>query len=209
MPSIRFQFVLLVGMLTQSTTPVRTGFVTELTEEDLSAIRMLVPESPWLLNGEVGFAGRQFVNAYLPPTTANSVLQRGVLIPVSRRMLDPRTNKPTGWTVERAEQYAQVAIPGRKFDRIQSNLDINLPFRVIDHFDDVELVALVLFLRSNSSSRGEPTTTVQPWPILSVNRQNDGSVRVMLLEKAMQGQAIILRRNGQTWTIVSIGIWAA
>ena len=106
MPSILFQLVLSWGMLTQSTspTPIRTGFATALTEQDLAAINMLLPEKPWLLTGDPGqFSVAQFVEAYLPPTTATPVLRRGTSLFVSRR-IEFSTHKPIGeWTVDQPQ----------------------------------------------------------------------------------------------------------
>ena len=113
----------------------------------------------------------------------------------------------TGWTVQRTESYAQVAIPGRTFDDIQDDQDPNRPFRVIGRFEDEELVRLVQFLRSNPPTRGpEP---IPFWPILSIERKADDSVQVFLRGGVGRGQAITLRQTGQDWVIVIVGMWIA
>jgi hypothetical protein len=183
----------------------------ELTEADLSAIETLLPERPWLLMGlRTQIPVRQFVDAYLPPTTDTSVLRRGTAIGVWRSLEIP-TLKPIGqWSADSsfAFQWAQVEIPGRNFEDIHDNLDMNRPFRVGSRFDDAELVSLVEFLRSNSGT-GEPASTLQPWPVQSVERLNDGSVRVSLLQGALRGQSVHLRQSGQTWVILDVAIWIA
>jgi hypothetical protein len=191
--------------------PVRTGIAMELTEKDLSAIGMLLPEQPWLLMAETGqFPLRQFIDAYLPPATATSMLRRGTAISVWRQ-IDIRNNSFAGeWTADRPGfEWAQLTIPGSTFDDIQNELDNNRPFRVVGRFDDGELVSLIEFLRSNATNDGNISTYIRPWAIRYIDRANDGSVRVMLLEKAMQGQSIHLRQTGQTWVVLGIGMWAA
>jgi hypothetical protein len=80
------------------------------------------------------------------------------------------TVKPTGeWTSDPRYEHAQVAIAGGSFDQIESYMDINQLFHVIDPFDDGELVGLVEFLRSNTRNTRAATTNVQPWPILPSN----------------------------------------
>jgi hypothetical protein len=157
MLNIAFQFVVLWAWLTQSSTTVtlRTGDVArQLTEQDVAALEQVLPSGakPWLLNGDPGQTRDIIVIlAYLPPTTATSILRRGVVISV-KRQIAPLPE----WTVQRSEPYAQVAIAGRNFDQIQGDQDINRPFRVIGRFDDSELVQAVQSLRSDPAP--------MPWP---------------------------------------------
>jgi hypothetical protein len=191
--------------------PVRIGFATALTEQDLAAINVLLPEKPWLLTGDPAqYAITEFVDAYLPPTTSTALLRRGTEAFVSRR-IDIRTHKPTGeWTAARQPfQWAQVAIPMRAFEDIQHDLDLNRPFRVVGQFDDDELISLVTFLRSNARNDGDLSRTVQLWPILTIKREQDGSVEVSLREKRLTGQSLDLRQTGQDWIIIRFGRWGA
>ena len=208
MLSMAFQFVGLLASLVQSvaTMPLRTGEVaTELTEQDIAALELVLPAAgkPWLLNGDTAqFGNLQFVQAFLPATVSTPALRRGTVISVVRR------NPLDAWVVQRAESYAQVTIPGRTFDQIAGDQDINRPFRVIGPFDDSELVRLVESLRSDPTPLGRDFS-IQAWPILSVVRKTDDSVEVMLRGAAMQGQVIMLRQAGQDWIVVVVGVWAA
>jgi hypothetical protein len=201
------QLALLFVSLGQSATiPLRTGVVArQLTNAEVAALEMVLPKgsTPWLLNGDhVPFLlNRQYVEAFLPPTLETPLLRRGMFVSVERR-------SPTSpWVVQRTEAYAQVAIPGRRFDDIRDDHDINRPFRVIGRFEDEELVSLVHFLRSNPPTRGG--VAIQLWPILWNKRNADDSVDVPLMEGPSHGQALTLRRSGQDWEIVSTGGWAA
>jgi hypothetical protein len=201
------QLAFLFAWLTQSvTTPVRTGDVArQLTEQDVAAIEHLLPSGakPWLLSGDPAQApGREYVQAYLSPTNITPVLRRGTVITLTRRT---RPFPDTDWTVQETRSYAQVAIPGRAFDDIKGEQDVNRPFLVFGPFDDDELVRLVEFLRSDPRSQPE---RIQSWPIVSVQRQGS-SVQVLLRGGVMRGQSIILRQAGQDWVIVNVGTWIA
>jgi hypothetical protein len=207
MVNIAFQLVVLWACLTQSgtTVTIRTGDVArQLTEQDVEALELVLPAGakPWLLNGDhVQVGNLQVVDAYLPPTTATPTLRRGQIIGVSRQIFPT-----TEWITGAAQSYAQVAIPGRNFDQIAGDQDINRPFRVVGRFDDTELVRLIVFLRS-TPRRG--TDAIQSWPILSVNRRADDSVEIRLRGAPLQGQKIRLRQAGQDWVIVSVAMWSA
>src|SRR5262245_17802316 len=145
----------------------------------------------------------QYAQAFLPATVSTPALRRGTVITVERR-------KPLdAWVAQRAESYAQVAIPGRNFDQIQGDQDLNRPFRVFGRFDDTELVQLVEFLRSNPPTPGVGPNAIQSWPILSIFRRGDDSVEVFLRGAANQGQVIMLRQAGQNWIAVSVRMWIA
>ena len=204
-----FVICLLCLSITQSTTvPPRTGDVArQLTEQDIAALELILPSGtkPWLLNGDPGDQPKtQYIEAFLSPTTTTSRLRRGPLIRVRRQTWE---NPPTAWTVHWTGLYAQVAIPGRTFDQIENDQDMNRPFRVIGRFEDTELVRLVDFLRTNSTVRGTENERIQPWPILVIVRQADNSVEVMLRGAVMQGQFIRLRQTGQDWVVLGLGIW--
>lgn len=203
-----FQLAVLFAWFAQSgTTPLRTGDVArQLSEQDVAGLEAALPAGakPWLLDGEPAQApGLEYVAAYLSPTNTSPVLRRGMVVTVVRRIRPPVGE----WSLLRTESYAQVAIPGRSFNDIQGDQDINRPFRVIGRFDDDELIRLVHFLRSNPPTRG--LDRIQPWPFLSMQRKADDSVQVMLRGSVGRGQAITLRQAGQDWVIVSVGMWIA
>ena len=96
----------------------------------------------------------EHVEAYLAPTTTTPELRRGTVV-----------------SGQLTRSYAQVAIPGRSFDQIDDEQDINRPFQVIGNFDDAELVSLVQLLRSNPPTRG--MASIESSPILSIRRIED------------------------------------
>src|SRR5262249_48040611 len=173
LPDSLVQFVVLWAWLTQSSTTVtlRTGDVArQLTEQDIAALELVLPAGgkPWLLNADnAQDANSQYVQAFLPATVSTPALRRGTVITVERR------NPLDAWVAQRAESYAQVAIPGRNFDQIQGDQDLNRPFRVFGRFDDTELVQLVGFLRSNPPTPGVGPDAIQSWPILSIIRKGN------------------------------------
>jgi len=202
--------VLLVTLTQSAIPPPRTGDVArQLSVWDIRELEILLSSEgkPWFLNGDVTDApGTQAIEAYLPPTTTTPDLRRGPVVIVRRR-----THPITGvvyseWIVEHTGSYAQVAIAGRGFDEIQGDQDINRPFRINGHFEDAELARLVRFLRSTPPT-ADPVNPIKLWPIVSVTRQADGLVGVLLREVAMQGQAITLRQAGENWIIVAVGRW--
>ena len=209
-----FQLTLLFA-LQAPTVPLRTGDVArKLSQEDVAAIERTLPsgEKPWLLNGERGqVVLSEYIEAYLSTTATTPALRRGMVVSVMRR-IRPAVGE---WSLSRTESYAQVAIPGRSFDDIQGDQDINRPFRVIGRFDDDELIRLVRFLRSDPPYRGRSDAPyrgpghIEPWPILSVQRKDDDSVDVTLRGGNLRGQQVTLRQSGQDWVIVSVGMWIA
>jgi hypothetical protein len=185
--TIAFQFLVLWGSLTQSgTTTLRIGDVArQLTEPDVAALELVLPSGakPWLLNGDPAQIPKaQVIQAFLSPTTTTPALCRGPLIWVKRGIAPP-----TAWSAQPAESYAQVMIPGRTFDQIEGDQDINRPFRVIGRFDDTELIRLVEFLRSNPPTRVGGSNAIRPWPILSIDRKADDSVEVCFGEPLCRG----------------------
>lgn len=203
MLTLAFQFVVSLLIIQSSSIPIRTGDVArQLTGQDLADLELVLPSGakPWLFNGDPSrIPGVLSIQAYLSPTTATSTLRRGTVFTVTRRTLPL-----TAWTVERSWSYAQVAIPGRQFDKIEGDQDINRPFFVISNFDDTELVGLVRFLRSDPPTVGGK---VSHWPILDIQREVDDSVEVRTRGAVGQGQVITLRQTGSGWAIIRVGMW--
>ena len=198
------QLAVLVAALMQSPAmPLRIGDVArQLTDADVTALEMVIPSgsTPWLLSGEYTSIGlAQYIEAFMPPTVETQVLRRGTIISADRR---PSTSP---WVLGATWSYAQVAIAGRRFDDIRDDRDMNRPFRVVGNFTDDDLVHIVQLVRSDPPTR-DP---IRPWPILWVKRWPDDSVHVDLLEEVTHGQAIILRKSGQDWLIVTVTSWAA
>jgi hypothetical protein len=207
---ISSQLFLLLAFLMQSPAPpIRIGDVArQMTEQDVAALESLLPSGarPWLLIGVRWWEKR--VEAYLAPTTTTPALRRGTVV-----------------SGQLTRSYAQVAIPGRSFDQIDDEQDINRPFQVIGRFSDEELVSLVQLLRSNPPTRG--MHSIESWPILAISRIEDdccdygrrfpSGVEVLLRETDLGGQVIKLRQapqetpawvsSSKDWIIVAIGTW--
>jgi hypothetical protein len=115
MVQIAFQILtLLVPFMQSPATPLRIGDVARrMTEQDITALESLLPSGakPWLLIGVRTWG--EHVEAYLAPTTTTPALRRGTVV---------------SW--QRTGSYAQVTIPGRSFDQIDGDQDINRPFQV-------------------------------------------------------------------------------
>ena len=182
----------------------------QLSEQDIAGLEAALPsgEKPWLLNGDHGNAGGvEFIEVYLSPKETTPALRRGTVIEVMYRNPSASSDEATGWTVLETHPYAQVAIPGRSFDDIQGDQDINRPFDVFGRFDDDGLVRLVQFLRSDPPLTG--SEHIQPWPILSLQRKVDDSVQVFSRKDYRHGQVITLRQIGEDWMVVTVGDWVA
>jgi len=143
------------------------------------------------------------------PTRATPLIRRGTAVSLSR-LTDPRSGKVGEWTADdRPYEYAQVAIAGRRFEEIRDEYDLNRPFRVIGRFEDEEIIELVNFVRSKANEERDGIT-IRAWPILSLDHDPRGSVRVMLWEKPHGGQTLLLRLEGKdNWVITAVGVWAA
>ena len=209
--NIAFQLIATLALFAQSAAaPLLIGPIAErLTEQDVGAIQTALPDGTrsWLLIGDpVQAPGLEWIEAYLPATTNTPELRRGNKIGISRWTTPSRRS---GWTVERTESYAQVAIPGRNLDEITGSSDINRPFRVLGRFNDNELVSLVRFVRSDPPTRGGESTAIKPWPIREIQRQEDDSIEVSTLGGETSGQVIKLRKDGKDWVILAVGRWAA
>jgi hypothetical protein len=122
----------------------------------------------------------------------------------------PTDCQPTtsAWTADQPYEYAQVAIPGRPFDEIHNEHDLNRPFRVVGRFEDEDVIGIVNLIRSKAGAVQNGKIIV-PWPIRSIDHGPDGSIRVMTWEKLLQGQEFSLRREGNNWLITVVAMWIA
>jgi hypothetical protein len=187
--------------------PIRTGDIArQLTKQDVDAVKAVLPSggNPWLLNGDPGLDSNiYYIEAYLTPTAETAAVRRGPLVRAMRQI-----KPPSSWKVQRPNQtYAQVAIRGRSFDRIQGDQDINRPFVVSGKFEDAELVKVVEFLRSNPAM--DASNSVQSFPILTLARQASDIVKVRTRGGPTKGQSITMRLDGQKWVLVSVSNWVA
>jgi hypothetical protein len=110
------------------------------------------------------------------------------------------------WTLQQKHRYAQLVLPGRAFEQINGERDLNRPFRVHGEFTDEELVSLVTFLRAKPSwlNGVERHPVEADWPVTVVNREPDGTVAASLSRDQWQGQRVILRRRANSWTIIRL-----
>ena len=210
--------VFAVGV-SQALTPLRVGDVAQqLSTQDVVDIESAgsaVGSSPWLFVGVRGqVVSLQSVAMYLPPETATSELRRGRMIELVRVL--PQADiasmmqlTPGVWTVKGTDNYAQVRVADRDFDRIEDDRDVNRPFQVVGKFDDVELVSLVRFLRSSPiGPTPDARTATGPvhgeWPIQQLVRQST-SIDIDFMAGHLAWERVRLRQQGPDWVILSIG----
>jgi hypothetical protein len=197
--------ILAFAQLAPSTS--RTGdLARSLTEEDIATFEQMVGARPWLVDGV--FLGpeskSQSITAYFEPTTVTPMVRRGAYLKFTRDL----NSSPGPWSgVGSAQPYFQVAVPGRPFQQIENDEDLNRPFTVKGSFQNEELVELVTFLRSNPGvipSRGQGT--VGKLPIASLERLKDGSVRAEWNYdlRLHTGQTAVVEKRGSNWAVVSL-----
>lgn len=186
--------------------PVRLGNIArQLTNQDIAAFEAELGEKPWLLNGDPSQDGSHYISAYLPPSFADSTTRWGGVVTFSRFLI------PTAgeWKISGFPSwYAQVALPGRPFDQIQGDQDVNRPFKVIGRIGNDELIQIVTFLRSAPRLAAGPGGIgggqVQLLPILSVTRLANNSVSVVLRSGIQQGQRVVLEKRGGGWVVTDL-----
>ena len=148
---------------------------------------------PWLLfaqQTQVGGSQLQIVHAYGPPTVSTPELRRGFVVFISRTF-DPITGAGRGWALQSKTNYAQVALAGRDFARIEGEQDGIRPFIVRGTFSDTELIALVRLIRLNPS--------IHELPISHVTQEADGTTVVFLHTTANSGYIAKVRWEGARW----------
>jgi hypothetical protein len=208
---------------------VRVGKIANaLSDQDIADLeRVAAPDGarPWLILGPDTMNENfvQSVQAYFAPETATPDLRRGQLVWVERRLLTfsiistaPIPLSPTGqpiWVLKSRGTYAQVAVPGRDFAKIDGDGDINRPFSVSGPIDDDELIRLVRFVRSKPAGPAvkdnryvDPTVVSLvhgDWPILSVSGDTS-MVTVRLRADDASWQEVTLFQSGVKWMVVSI-----
>jgi hypothetical protein len=184
---------------------------TVLSDDDVREILRLsacVPASPWLLTGWRGqLTNIQFTEIYCAADKTDGALRRGEVSWVSRKQISDGVWEP--WTFQRKFRYAQLVPPGRTFEQVNGERDLNQPFRVIGEFGDEELVSLVNYLRAHPSwvNGGARDQVQADWPVTVVNRDADGAVVATLSKDRWEGQRVILRRTASAWTILRLNHW--
>lgn len=196
--------VLAVGAQ-QLDAPRRLGDVAvRLSEDDVSQLERLAGETSWLLLGHrAQFSNDWSVEVYARPSTAGGLLRRGVMV---WAWTEPPAPRQWQTTDAMRMSWAQVKLPGRAFDDIRDEQDVNRPFRLVGAFEDAELVRLVEFLRSGPDIAGAAGTDIvaRTSPIAHVERKPDGLVEVQLLLDEWEQQVVTLRPAGDSWSPVRI-----
>jgi hypothetical protein len=207
--------------------PARIGsLIQRLSDQEIADVMRIATTNggtPWLLNATPSQLGIfQSVEAYCIPATTNQELRRGSLVSAWRRQAPEAAASWQPWTLQWRGEYAQVSIPGRDFDRVGGEQDVNRPFGVSGKFSDEELVGVVRFIRSKPvfERDGERTAIESGWAILSVSRMEPESLRlrrivtptddcvaVKLRKDDWSGQVIILGKQGAGWIILEVGSW--
>jgi hypothetical protein len=205
MRSILLQLVAL-ALAQASATTARTGDIARsLTAEDIATVERMVGTKPWLVEGRrpAGSPSKsQTIQAYFAPTTVTPNLRRGAYLTFTRE-LNPG---PGPWEgVGSARPYFQVAVPGRPYEQIENDNDLNRPFTVKGNFQNDELIELVTFIRSNPEvPEGRGRGKVGTSPISFIERLPDGSARVEWQFEPNQGQRAILEKRGANWALISV-----
>ena len=194
MRSVLLKLVVLALMQTSAPT-MRTGDVARsLTAEDIATIEAMAGEKPWLVDGRPSLgppAKSQTIQVYFTATTVTPGLRRGAYMTFTREL-----NPPSPWQgVGSARPYFQVAVPGRAYEQIENDNDLNRPFIVKGNFQNDELVELVTFIRSSpevpeKSGRGNVRITH------FVHRTSDGWLRACRMEvRAYSGDGTRAKTN--------------
>jgi hypothetical protein len=146
--------------------------------------------------------------AYAAPTTATTEFRRGALVRVTAGPTTEQLADAATWRVDAStvRQWAQVAIPGRRFDDVKGEQDENLPLTISGDITDADLLSAVRFLRSG------PVIAVPaglrlgqvPGPVRgirgpAIRHPALPGVRVVIGRSAGCTYDIVLERRGDTW----------
>ena len=203
---------LLLLIQSPSGTPVRLGYLGPLlTDDDIGQIDRLVADygkRPWLVDGNQGQiwdpgGDGWAIWVYLQPTQVTPDVRRGDAVYIRARVAVP--NGPRVWRPVYWSAHAQVLVPGRSFDDIRSNDDVNRPFFDDLEFDSAELANIVHFARSEPS-----LAAARDLRILEVRRSRDARGNYLADEYAQVNflgpkatMILRLKRLGQTYSVLS------
>jgi hypothetical protein len=110
------------------------------------------------------------------------------------------------WKYLNTEPWAQVALPGRGFETLQDDGDLNRPFTVAGgDISDDDLIKIVTLIRSSRLKPGVPHLRDEgvygTLPILRVIRRSPASVVVMLFVQDVTYQFVHLSQSGNDWSV--------
>jgi hypothetical protein len=181
----------------------------------ISRVAQDVASAPWALFGLYSqvLPEVRYVDAFVQPTLTTARIRRGPVIHLECR---PRANAPEclPWEIQGAPgEYVQVA-DGSDFS---ASLDVRReserPIRVMGSLSDSELVLLVAFIRSKPVQRA-PKGMVgmqlgSDYPIMDIDRAEDGSVSVKLSSDGGIGETGTVVRTRHGWELTGVTMWVA
>jgi hypothetical protein len=121
---------------------------------------------------------------------------------------------------EELSQYYEVSIREKPFtDQLDVPTGTLMPFHPPEGFTDDEIVEIVDFVRTSPKRPPDPPNRVSipqrldgSEPILSIERKGeDIAVRTGIQEGPLSGigETIVLRKKGNTFEVISIGMWVS
>ena len=146
--------------------------------------------------------------AYVAPTTATAEFRRGPLVRVGAGLPTDHVPDPATWRVDpsTASTWAQVALPGRRFEDVASEQDENLPLTISGDITDADLLSIVRFLRSGPviSVPSNLRLGKVPGPVRgirgpAIRHPALPGARVVIGRSAGCFYDIVLERRGETW----------
>jgi hypothetical protein len=192
-----------------------------LTAEDVSEISRVSrsgQQAPWTLFAWYSriLPERWYADVFLTPTTSSPRLRRGE---VQHLACTPsRKEAPClHWeVVEKPSGYAQVADGPPFRNPVQIRRPSERPIRLYSELSDADVASLVVYIRSNPDPT--PPKTANGWtrmgvsgayPIMSIERQLDGSVWVVMSDDGRVGETAIVRKTQGGWQVTEVGSWVA
>ena len=190
---------------------IRAGQIpSQLTPDDIAQINRLtpvLPRLPWLMLGELNFAGQWALQVYGGPDVIEDGVRRGRMMYVLTA--GPRSsNPPRRWMTDPEWQsaWAQVTAGGRAPHDVTSEADVNRPFTVSDEFSSRALVEIVTLVRTSPrvQAAGQVRAVRGNLPVVRVARE-DGSIRVHLRVDDRREEIVTVALTGDTWVATSVG----
>jgi hypothetical protein len=187
-----------------------------LTADDVKAITRAVTsgnDAPWAVFAWYSQVLPETwnVDAFVAPTGSTAGLRRGTV-----RHLECKPTEKGGciqWRVlpERGA-YVQVADGPAFSDSVMVRRLSERPIQVDGEFMDRDLISLVLYIRSKpetKSAGGSPIVVSGTYPIMSIERQRNGSVWVRMSEDGGVGETATVRKTDRGWQVTELTFWVA
>ncbi len=161
--------------------------------------------------------------AYFVPTVTSSVLRRGKAMGLYQEKL-PEPAPGYEWRSNHEfTEWAQVAAQGKSFGMtLGKPRGLDRPFSVSGQVSDVDLVAIVRFVRSSPSKPGKRIENADGSvsleggdkvdgdnPIISVVAKGDCYVEVSTTRRPGAGQSIEILHGKDGWQLFAVSDWFA